>query len=387
MFFTALTPNLGVEPWVSRGTAATTRLVGDIQPGPAGVMLRNVASMAHATLLAFGPSVAGEGSYWSTTTTGAATGDLKLLWSSPLQSTAAVRFKDRTLVLASDFQESAQLWRTDGTMGPPALLYHGLVLGTDLRAAGDHAFFLDGQNPLMVTDGTARGTYKVRGWPDGPFGSTIVALLTRLDRRVVFVVDALNGIGAELWVSDGTTAGTTLLRDIRPGEASSRPRLLRRSAAEIYFVANDGRHGREVWRTDGTTAGTRRVTNLAVDVHGLQVCDGSLWFVSVDRTSASLWASNGTPGNQRRVATLPGASGRAPAHLRCLPGGIAFTADDQKHGRELWTLRNGAHTPILHDIRPGPTSSEPYSLRRTGRVLFFIANDGKHGRELWSATY
>jgi ELWxxDGT repeat protein len=155
----------------------------------------------------------------------------------------------------------------------------------------------------------------------------------------------------------------------------------------IYFVANDGRHGREVWRTDGTTAGTRRVTDLAVDVRGLQVCDGSLWFVGVDPASASLWTSDGTPGNQRRVATLPGASGRVPGSLRCLPGGLAFTADDQTHGREIWTLRNGAHTPILHDIWPGSTSSEPYSLRRAGRVLFFVANDGKHGRELWSATY
>lgn len=388
MFFTARTPNVGVEPWVSDGTAATTRLVGDIRPGPRSVMLRNVASTAHGTLLSFaGPSGTGRGSYWSTTTTGAARGDLTSLWSSPLQSTDAVRFGDDALVLASDFQESAQLWRTDGTVGTPALLYDGLVLGDDLHTAGDHAFFLDAQNPLMVTDGTVGGTHKVRGWADGPTGSTFVFQMTSLDHRVVFEVNAPKRIGGELWVSDGTRAGTKLLRDIRPGQADSQPRHLTRSAGVIYFVANDGRHGREVWRTDGTTAGTRRVTNLAVGVRGLRVCDGSLLFVGVDRASAALWASDGTRGTERRVATLPGASGRAPASLSCLPGGIAFTADDKKHGREVWTLRNGAHKPVLHDVRPGSTSSRPHSLRRAGRVLFFVANDGQHGRELWTATY
>ena len=155
----------------------------------------------------------------------------------------------------------------------------------------------------------------------------------------------------------------------------------------IYFVANDGRHGREVWRTDGTTAGTTRVTNLAVGVRGLRVCAGSLLFVGVDRASAALWTSDGTPGTERRVARLPSALGRTPKSLRCLPGGIAFTADDGQHGREVWTLRKGAREPILHDIRPGSESSRPHSVRRAGRVLFFVADDGQHGRELWTATF
>lgn len=387
MFFSARSPDVGVEPWVSDGTAATTRLVGDIAPGSGSVMLGNVASTAHGTLLPVGGAV-GDGpvSYWSTTTTGAAAGDLTLLWSSPLGSTDAVRFGDDALVLASN-EELVQLWRTDGTVGAPELLYDDLILGTELHTAGDHAFFLDAQNPLMVTDGTVGGTHKVRRWADGLFGSTAVFQMTSLDHRVVFEVNAPKRIGAELWVSDGTTAGTRLLRDIRPGEAESRPRHLTRSAGVIYFVANDGRHGREVWRTDGTTAGTTRVTNLAVGVRGLRVCAGSLLFVGVDRASAALWTSDGTPGTERRVARLPSALGRTPKSLRCLPGGIAFTADDGQHGREVWTLRKGAREPILHDIRPGSESSRPHSVRRAGRVLFFVADDGQHGRELWTATF
>jgi ELWxxDGT repeat protein len=388
MFFSARTPGVGLEPWASDGTAATTRLVGDIVRGSGSGMLRDVASTAHGTLLTssgrFGDR---PGTYWSTTTTGATAGDLTLLWSSPLVSTDAAGFGDDALVLASDFEASAQLWRTDGIVGTPELLYDGLILGTDLHPAGDHAFFLDAQNPLMVTDGTVAGTHKVRGWADGLYGSTVVRRMTSLDRRVVFEVNAPKDIGGELWISDGTRAGTRLLRDIRPGSADARPRHLTRSAGVLYFVANDGRHGRQVWRTDGTTAGTTRVTNVATAVRGLWECDGSLLFVGVDRAGASLWSSNGTPGTERRVAILPGAVGRAPQSLNCLPGGMAFIGDDEQHGREVWTLRAGARRPVLHDIRPGTESSSPHSLRLAGGVLFFVANDGQHGRELWTATF
>jgi ELWxxDGT repeat protein len=104
--------------------------------------------------------------------------------------------------------------------------------------------------------------------------------------------------------------------------------------------------GREVWRTDGTTAGTTRVTDLAVGVRGLRVCIGSLVFFGVDEAGAALWTSDGTPGTEQRVATLPSALGRAPESLNCLPGGIAFTADDRLHGREVWTLLQGSQKPI-----------------------------------------
>jgi ELWxxDGT repeat protein len=388
IFFEARTPGVGREPWVSDGTAATTRLVGDIVPGSGSSTLRYAASTARGTLLTFdGPFADARGSYWSTTTTGATQGDLTLLWSSPAVSTDAASFGDDALVLASDFAGSVVLWRTDGTVGPPELLRDGLILGDDLRTAGDHAFFLNAQNPLMVTDGTPGGTQRVRRWADGPYGSTVVWRMTALDHRVVFEVNAQYRIGGELWVSDGTRTGTKLLRDIRPGPADSRPYHLNLWAGKIYFVANDGRHGREVWRTDGTTAGTRRVTNLPVRVRGLQVCDGSLMILGVDRAGAALWTSDGTRGTERRVATLPGALGRAPQSLRCLPGGVAFTADDGRHGREIWTLAAGARRPTLHDIRPGPKSSRPSSLSLSGSVLFFVANDGTHGREMWTVTF
>ena len=53
--------------------------------------------------------------------------------------------------------------------------------------------------------------------------------------------------GTELWMSDGTAAGTTMVMDINPGPAGSSPRNLTVAGDILYFAANDGTHGTELW--------------------------------------------------------------------------------------------------------------------------------------------
>jgi ELWxxDGT repeat protein len=394
LFFSADTPGVGTEPWVSAGTSESTRLVGDFVPGPRGSSLRDVASTARGTVLALDDRGAHRdgpwtGTMWSTTTTGAATGKTTLLSSGPELSTGARAFGRDALVLASSFGDdgSAQLWRTDGTSAGTRLVKGGLILGTDLVPAGTRAFFLDAQNPLMVTDGTTAGTHRVYRWPDGPFGSTVVFHMTAVGDRAYFEVDSQYKIGAEMWVSSGTHAGTHLLKDINPGPASAWPHRLRRWRGNLYFIARDGRHGPEVWRTDGSTAGTVRLTDVSADVRNLTACRGRLYFTTAIGDRAGLWATDGRRGREQRITTLPGRRHEEPAGLTCLPAGLVFTAADGEHGRELWTLAAGATQPVLHDLRPGPRSSTPASVRRVGATVFLTAGDGVHGREVWTVTF
>lgn len=69
--------------------------------------------------------------------------------------------------------------------------------------------------------------------------------------------------GRELWRTDGTSAGTTLVKDIRPGAADSSPAHLTAAGTNLFFVADDGVQGFQLWKSDGTTAGTARVTDIA----------------------------------------------------------------------------------------------------------------------------
>jgi ELWxxDGT repeat protein len=68
--------------------------------------------------------------------------------------------------------------------------------------------------------------------------------------------------GVELWKTDGTDAGTVLVKDISPGAANSNPSGLTVFNGALYFRADDGVSGIELWKTDGTDAGTVRVKDI-----------------------------------------------------------------------------------------------------------------------------
>ena len=72
--------------------------------------------------------------------------------------------------------------------------------------------------------------------------------------------------GEELWISDGTGAGTTIVRDIYPGEDNgplqSSPRELVEVDGQVFFQA-ESVDGVELWMTDGTETGTQQVLDIA----------------------------------------------------------------------------------------------------------------------------
>lgn len=76
------------------------------------------------------------------------------------------------------------------------------------------------------------------------------------------ILVANNGqTGLELFVLENNNL--SLLKDIKPGPASSQPGSLTILGDKIYFVATDSTYGRELWVTDGTSGGTMLAQDLA----------------------------------------------------------------------------------------------------------------------------
>ena len=74
---------------------------------------------------------------------------------------------------------------------------------------------------------------------------------------VLYFTATTEAEGFELWRSDGTLAGTYLLKDIEPGRASSEPGGYVVVGSLLFFVATTDHYGKELWQTDGTPQGTR----------------------------------------------------------------------------------------------------------------------------------
>ena len=108
--------------------------------------------------------------------------------------------------------------------------------------------------------------------------------------------DGVNG--QELWKSDGTSAGTVLVKNIGPGNVSGAPAELSVVNGTLFFSAADFVSGRELWRSDGTAAGTVLVKDIAPgsqssDPSTLTNGNGTLFFAAT-AFDGRLWKSDGT---------------------------------------------------------------------------------------------
>jgi ELWxxDGT repeat protein len=86
--------------------------------------------------------------------------------------------------------------------------------------------------------------------------------MTNVDGRLFFTAD--DGVhGSELWKTDGTSAGTTLVKDILLGAGSSNISELVNVGGTLLFTVIDSDGGFTIWSSDGTSVGTQPIQRIA----------------------------------------------------------------------------------------------------------------------------
>jgi ELWxxDGT repeat protein len=201
---------------------------------------------------------------------------------------------------------------------------------------------------------------------------------------------ATDGIhGRELWRTDGTSGGTHLVIDIRPGLEGSDPADLTEINGVIYFSAADGASGRELWRSDGTAAGTTRVADIQPGQFGsnpssFAVLAGVLYFSADDGVAGrELWKSDGTPAGTVLVKDVTPGTGSGSPRLLVSSGGYVYFVSGSS-SPALWrTSGDGASTLQLHAY---PVEETPALLTNLGGTLMFAAGTAATGYELWKSN-
>jgi ELWxxDGT repeat protein len=199
--------------------------------------------------------------------------------------------------------------------------------------------------------------------------------------------------GVELWRSDGTAAGTVLVKDTIAGSAGFGPRYLTNVNGTLFFMTFDGTNGTELWKSDGTAAGTVVVKDInpgngTAYPSYLTNVNGTLFFRANDGTTGfELWKSDGTAAGTVRVKDInPGSSNSYPRYLTNVNGTLFFTANDGRKGSELWKSNGTASgTVLVKDINSGSGNSSPSALTNVNGTLFFSAWDDTNGRALWKS--
>jgi len=381
--------------------------------------------------------------------------------SAPDDFTLSGRF---TYFRAFDATHGREIWRTDGTEAGTMLVRdiipgpEGLNDTINLTDVNGTVFFTvtdeEHGTELWKTNGTAAGTVLVKDINPAspevtpPFrGSSYPSLLTNVDGRLFFVA-CDEEHGHELWTSDGTQAGTRLVKDILPGPGGTtesnvclgqtpRPSLLTPFNGVLYFIHDVPQFGRELWRSDGTadgtyllkdtlpgpnppsapTMGTGPAPPRTAVVKGMlffpirsdlwktdgtgegtvPVTDRFPWLLTGSGEFAffasgdGLWRTDGTPAGTLFLHPLEFAltlrfSNRF-SEMRGASSGVFFDAAETGLGYEPWFsdgTPEGTH--LIEDINPGTSSSYPQSAVWYGRRVYFLANDAQNSWQLWSAN-
>ena len=383
LYFTQFDASAGVELWRSDGTAEGTALFKDIWPG--------VAS------------------------------------SSPSQFTPA---GDVMFFIADDGVAGRELWKTDGTEAGTVRVAdavagpEGLRVDYPMVAGGNGlAYFLDvgtSERTLWRSDGTAGGTIPLHTFDDlssfySDYSGSLrgAALGAGLGSAGQFVFSTADDpTGYELWVTDGTPAGTRLLKDIRPGPDGSFPagftplgdgRLVFRTVGPVTM--NGASASAAVWVTDGTAEGTTKLQeftwNERLFVNGLTAYQGRVYYrvtfdppplgaapsaaaaapSPFDTGRGEFWCTDGTVAGTTKLVDFGEHQGWTDSYATtAVSGGVLYFTDPT--GRELWrTDGTPASTLQVATMNSGHIGD----LTDAGGTLYFNAGGQFSEGDLWKS--
>jgi hypothetical protein len=230
------------------------------------------------------------------------------------------------------------LWVTDGTAAGTSGFANDSD-PIDITSIGGRAVF-EGSGPsglgLFVTDGTSAGTSELtvagastNGLFSGVYGQpnyTGGPDFTALGSRALFAGDDASDRWG-LWVTDGTSAGTSELTVAGAYSdglfAGIVPQFIALGNKVLFLGVDSTRHS-NLWITDGTSAGTHELAVAGgVNVYSFCVVGNKVLFEGVDQYGQNgLWITDGTSAGTSEVA-VPGAwsggGGLSPNDITAFP--------------------------------------------------------------------
>ena len=390
--------------WKSNGDSASTELVREFSQIDKPTKLNGRYYFA-----AYGGINMGELELWGTDGTTAGTYLVKDIAAGNSYPQNLQLLNNKLLFTAEDPVNNRELWISDGTYGGTSLLKEigpgntSSQIGQIRNHNGLVYFWANdggGNRRLWRTDGTTQGTIKLTQDTAYPY----------YFNNAIYMAAKDDVHGQELWKTDGTVGGTQLIKDIYPGDTSSKIHSMTMFNNIVYFVADSGDIKGELWRTDGTNTGTYMVRNINPNWSAFKrytgfgydnllfkivwVKNNEFYFLANSgvgtQVSLGLYKSNGTDTGTTIVKTvLTGVGAPEPHSFTEYNGKLYFVTSSLAKGNELWVSDGttvGTH--IVRDINPSGDAfdDDEGSFRivwAKDDVFYFVAYNDSTGTELW----
>lgn len=340
VYFVTDHPTYGSELFSTDGTTAGTQVVKDINPGigSSGISLSTLNIVNDKLVFTANDGVNGS-RLWSSDGTTAGT---KMI--SPSMNVNNIIGAGSTTMNNSIYfpgtSGGTQLWKSDGTEAGTVKVADIISVtgGSGINSpvtVGNTIFFKVGTKELWKSDGTAAGTVLVKNMESVSNGGTFSPLYMFAydNNTLLFTCNYTNSWetnpwGCELWKSDGTDAGTSLLKSFNTlnGSAGVTPNSFTKYNGRFYFMAYSSSGYYELWKTDATAAGTSTVRN-SPQLDGsfpesITVANGLMYYIGWGATSSNnygLWQSDGTSGGTIKITETGSGCTLKPGKLLLYP--------------------------------------------------------------------
>ena len=207
------------------------------------------------------------------------------------------------------------------------------------------------------------------------------AYATKVNNKIVFSHNTAD-YGKELWVSDGTTAGTMMLKDINPGPADSTPFHFTLLDDVVYFQENSN----QIWRTDGTIGGTYMMVNNTqiTNPTNFVKTQSFIFFQEGPSNSKTLWKMNTNPNSESEVTPTSNFSNIDGILLLNYDDDvILFNAKTSSIGWAIWRTNGGVSLMVKDLYTETSDSRQMYSGKTFGNECYFSGFSYNYGPELW----
>jgi ELWxxDGT repeat protein len=372
----------GSELWKTDGTTAGTVQVADLNPGPDNGVPIHETLFCKNDILYFRASTTFN--VWKSDGTAAGTvpaTSFSVGLISPLQSS--------NKIILFGANESPELWSLDGDAttllktfegtAEERLVFHDAVVTPSgvmflVRVLQKNSG-LAIRYQLWASDGTPSGTTVVR-----TFTTSFLTLFEWVGDKVILgMLDNANV--PELWVSDGTSAGTILLPPFPAATNNTELYAAGTFNNKLIFGRGDG-----TWISDGTAEGTFLLLPgiFSYRVAGL---NGNTYMTTHGNSEYALYKSDGTIAGTERVGGLGDLTTVPIEKLVVIANKVLVPFATSSTGQEIaLTSGNTGDITLLKDINPGLSSSSPRCFANLGDMVIFIANDSVHGYEIWKTN-
>ncbi|MCB0494326.1 MAG: T9SS type A sorting domain-containing protein [Cyclobacteriaceae bacterium] len=220
----------------------------------------------------------------------------------------------------------------------------------------------------------------------------------------------------ELWSSDGTSEGTTLIKTCKSIRFSEFKEL---GSYVLFGASDEEEYSYDLWRTDGTIEGTMKVYPMGagafdflgefqgkwiLNAWGTYITDGTpggtirllddasvfrgffdkFYIVGKRTDNTMFFESDGTLEGTTEITALNSSGGVFYNRIPYLNDRFILPNYSDGTGIELYYSGGQAgDLTLLKDINNGPSTSSPRSFAELDSKTVFFADDGVTGSELW----